>query len=140
MPRRSHRIGHAERIFTLFDEAKKHIGGPGITLRTATVALRMELEHDINLNLSDGLRGPDRIWHGRLLREGLFDPHSDEAKNIATILRAFAREPIRMARDHGQRTGYCCFCGQSLTDEERSVALGYGPVCAKHWGLPCGAK
>ena len=43
-----------------------------------------------------------------------------------------------MARSHGHRTGYCCFCGQLLTDEERSVAFGYGPVCAKHWGLPWG--
>ena len=81
VPRRSHRIGHAERIFDLFDEAKKHIDGPGITLRAATVALRLELESDVNLNLSNGHRGSDRIWHGRLSRDGEFDPHSDEAKN-----------------------------------------------------------
>lgn len=29
----------------------------------------------------------------------------------------------------------CSFCGLALTDEG-SVEVGYGPVCAKRWGLP----
>lgn len=33
----------------------------------------------------------------------------------------------------------CSFCGLPLTDAG-SVEVGYGPVCAKHWGLPHKAK
>lgn len=37
----------------------------------------------------------------------------------------------------GQLYGRCCFCSRQLTDE-RSVAVGYGPDCASHHGLPWG--
>jgi hypothetical protein len=40
----------------------------------------------------------------------------------------------------GWATHHCCFCNLELTDEgdNRSVAVGYGPVCAKKNGLPWG--
>lgn len=36
-------------------------------------------------------------------------------------------------------TGHCCFCSLPLTDE-RSTAVGYGKVCADHFGLSWGAR
>ena len=40
----------------------------------------------------------------------------------------------------GHLTTYCCFCGRHLTDdgENRSVEVGYGPVCGPKNGLPWG--
>lgn len=42
------------------------------------------------------------------------------------------------AREFGDLTSQCIYCGRRLTDE-RSIAAGYGPTCADHRGLPWGA-
>jgi hypothetical protein len=44
-----------------------------------------------------------------------------------------------MATAYGRRMGECCFCGLTLTDG-RSIAVGYGPICAGKWGLPWGEE
>lgn len=48
-------------------------------------------------------------------------------------------EPISAAdaAQFGHSTAVCIYCAQRLTDE-RSVAVGYGPVCAANNGLPWG--
>jgi Family of unknown function (DUF6011) len=38
----------------------------------------------------------------------------------------------------GKDTGHCCACARTLTDD-RSVSVGYGPVCAAKYGWPWGA-
>lgn len=37
----------------------------------------------------------------------------------------------------GHLYGECCYCARDLTDE-RSIEVGYGPVCAAKYGLPWG--
>jgi hypothetical protein len=39
-------------------------------------------------------------------------------------------------------TGRCCFCNHKIGEGEdnRSAAVGYGPECAKHFGVPWGVK
>lgn len=54
---------------------------------------------------------------------------------ILTILQEFANNPQAVVANHGQTTGSCCFCNRPLTDE-RSLSVGYGSTCAKHYGLP----
>jgi hypothetical protein len=49
-------------------------------------------------------------------------------------LKEIAGDPAKAASDYGALMGSCSFCGKSLTDAG-SVAVGYGPVCAKKWGL-----
>jgi len=39
----------------------------------------------------------------------------------------------------GRLHGICCFCAKDLTDD-RSIEVGYGPVCAKKHHLPWGDK
>jgi hypothetical protein len=41
------------------------------------------------------------------------------------------------AAEFGHVTGQCVFCMRELTDE-RSIAAGYGPVCADYYSLPWG--
>lgn len=41
------------------------------------------------------------------------------------------------AAEFGRLYGICCFCSADLTDE-RSIAVGYGPVCGRNNGLPWG--
>jgi hypothetical protein len=54
---------------------------------------------------------------------------------IVAHLTTIASDPTRYAREYGQLTCSCSFCGLGLTDEG-SVAAGYGPICAEHYGLP----
>lgn len=46
-----------------------------------------------------------------------------------------AKDPVQAARDYAALKCACSFCGLPLTDAG-SVEVGYGPICAKHWGLP----
>lgn len=55
--------------------------------------------------------------------------------NLQNHLLEVAKDPVRAARDYAALMGLCSFCGLQLTDAG-SVEVGYGPVCAKHWGLP----
>lgn len=65
-----------------------------------------------------------------------------ELRAVATIpqeakeeLRQFAIEGHSYLASIGRMSGNCCYCGRDLTDTE-SVTLGYGPICARHYGLP----
>lgn len=53
-------------------------------------------------------------------------------------LTAADRLTAEDASKFGHVTGQCVFCARRLTDE-RSIAVGYGPVCAEHNALPWGA-
>lgn len=59
----------------------------------------------------------------------------DESHRLA--IESLAADPAQFAAAFGKSTGSCSFCGRGLTDE-RSVEVGYGPVCADHNGLPWG--
>lgn len=51
--------------------------------------------------------------------------------HLATVAEA----PAIAAKDYASITSRCSFCGKTLTDAG-SVDVGYGPICASHWGLP----
>ena len=48
---------------------------------------------------------------------------------------AVAADPAAAAKAYGALMGRCSFCDTAITDEG-SVEVGYGPVCAKRFGLP----
>lgn len=82
----------------------------------------------------------DNIWVGRIEELPLIDSaqfvKSFGCPNwVEKALLHFASDPVKVAAEYGKLTGCCCFCGRGL-DDERSTAAGYGPVCAKHYGLP----
>lgn len=56
---------------------------------------------------------------------------------VLEVLRIFNKDPIAYATDYGRKTGHCCFCGHILETAE-SISVGYGPICAEHYGLPWG--
>ena len=43
--------------------------------------------------------------------------------------------PAELAKAYAEFSGACSFCGTTITDAG-SIEVGYGPGCAKHWGLP----
>lgn len=84
-----------------------------------------------------------RGWLGRIHLDGKFEPsrlvNETRAKEIGEALKEFASNPEEVARAYGKQTGHCCFCAKHLEDE-RSLIMGYGPVCAANWKLPWGER
>lgn len=59
--------------------------------------------------------------------------------HVIETLKALSADPAGTAAAHGKATGACCFCNTGLTDP-KSLGVGYGPICAGHYGLPWGEK
>ena len=78
------------------------------------------------------------IWYGYLRTDGeaVLSWHATDA--VREALAAIAHDPISAAAHAGKQTGACSFCARPLSTAE-SLAVGYGPVCAEHFGLPWGA-
>jgi len=76
------------------------------------------------------------------LRRGVFYASLEAARaglvvGVEDGLRRMAADPAAEATAYGRLTGSCCFCRRPLTDG-RSIAVGYGPICADHYGLAWG--
>jgi hypothetical protein len=92
----------------------------------------------VTCNDRDPVTG-ERAWFGRVLVSGQYEPSQKAPAGVATALRELAADPVKVATEHGKLTGRCCFCNIKLKDE-RSTAVGYGQICADHFGLPWGAR
>jgi hypothetical protein len=83
----------------------------------------------------------DKKWAGRIMVDGTWQPSQGRSaeyyNGVADILSELIAAPQATLASHGKQLGACCYCGTELTDE-RSVQAGYGPTCAKKWGLPWG--
>lgn len=101
----------------------------GGELRLAISGPRSQCPGSIQVTVGDDWIGrvepPDGRVVGRLT--------GDQA--LLTALLAIAHDPAQAAKDYGALMCKCSFCGLPLTDDG-SVEVGYGPVCAKKFGLP----
>lgn len=79
------------------------------------------------------------LYCGRITPSGDFISTDNCPLDVLQALGDFSNDPAQVARTYGHATGSCCFCGHELTDG-RSVAMGYGPICADHFGLPWGEE
>ena len=81
------------------------------------------------------------MWFGRVRESGEWEVGNkatpSAVEDIQQVLHSLANDPEGTAAAYGKLTGSCCFCGRTLTDE-RSTAVGYGPVCADHFNLSWG--
>ena len=87
-----------------------------------------------SVNVTDGAKYPGNVWYGRISPRGEFYRGAACDEPIAKIVDSFAADPIGFVEEFGRKSGVCAFCTKRLTDE-RSVGIGYGPTCAKKWGL-----
>ena len=77
----------------------------------------------------------NRDYIGRINRNGTvvtFNGWNDSCDDVLDMVRL---DPIQALRNEGHAHGRCAFCNRAL-DDERSTTNGYGPVCAKNFGLP----
>jgi hypothetical protein len=148
--RKSAQIGDMSGIIALFDRAKTHLKFPAIvlscegaeTLRVNIAGERAKFPGSLNVASYEKFDDGQRRWYGRVHRDGRFEASAKvEAfmDKVVVRLQAFAAEPAKIAAEHGRLTGRCCFCNIALKDE-RSTAVGYGRICAEHYGLPWGDR
>jgi len=88
--------------------------------------------------ITDGKPFGQNTLYGSIDLNGRFTVRDDE-EEIMSLLKSFNADPASTATAHGHATGNCCFCRKRLTDV-RSVAMGYGPICAENFSLPWGEE
>ncbi|MDC7784783.1 DUF6011 domain-containing protein [Rhodoplanes sp. TEM] len=137
-------VGDLSSVIALFDRAGQHLRRPAIVLNCQGLGnVRLNVAGQRarvpgSLNVTDDGPYESRRFYGRIHRDGTFEPSRASAPGLVDYLIRFARDPAGVAAEHGLMTGNCCFCRRTLTDE-RSTAVGYGPTCAEHYGLPWGS-
>jgi hypothetical protein len=98
----------------------------------------------LNVSLPDRMTPKGRnVWLGRIAANGTWDiPPSMGNKDsviepVKNLLIELGNDPHTVAAEHGKLTGHCCFCNYRIGDGEdnRSRNIGYGPGCAKKFGL-----
>jgi hypothetical protein len=150
------RIGDLGGILALFARAQGHLKYPAIVLlhdpvvvstdkmlRITVAGEQARYPGTLNVTSFEKVYGDKRAFYGRVKLDGSYEPYdtvsADLTTQIATALRLLAADPARTAAEHGRLTGRCCFCNIALEDE-RSTAVGYGPICARHFGLAWGSR
>lgn len=74
-------------------------------------------------------------YYGKINPDGSTRWSLDLTGDMRAVMREFAMRGVEYLYEVGKQTGICCFCGRELSDPE-SVECGYGPVCARKYGLP----
>lgn len=70
----------------------------------------------------------DRRYIGKIMPDGTAVLRPELSAANRDFLLALDRDFFGTAADYGRKTGACCFCARTLTDEE-SLKNGYGPIC-----------
>ncbi len=139
-------VGDLTAAIALFDKARQKLKYPKVVIQAGDdVIIKLSVAGDnsknpgsINVTSRDG-DWNSRLYYGRIGKDGTFYPgrNADRIPTLVEYLKAFAKEPATVAAAYGHLTGHCCFCLRKL-DDARSTAVGYGPTCAKNFGLPWG--
>lgn len=87
--------------------------------------------------ITDGLPFGQNRFFGRIDVNGAFYASRHVTDQVRDLVMSFADDPAGTAGRYGRLTGGCSFCNHGLKDE-RSTQVGYGPICAKRFGLAWG--
>ena len=131
-----------QKVVKILHDANEHIQYPRIELNNNfTLALASaNSKYPKSVNITDGKPFGSNKWFGRLSTGGtLFMPtHMQSAAELLQVeLDLFQLDPAKYATAYGKARGNCMFCRKNLTSPQ-SVAVGYGPICADHYGLAWG--
>lgn len=138
-------IGDFAGIKALFDRAAQHLKKPAVVLSiegASSIKIKPaggNTRYPGQLHVTEaGKPYGEATYFGRITQEGTYIARTVDPA-VEAVLTQFAKDPAGIASLHGRLNGSCCFCNRALEDE-RSTAVGYGPICAGHYGLPWGAK
>lgn len=135
------KLTNISRVFNFLNAAAKNLKSPEITLLTPKgyLSIRAMLKANteppsiervvMTIHMTDlGFINADGLWVVPVkVSEALID-------TVISYITSLNDDPLNTIRKNGQLTGICVFCKHELKDE-RSVHMGYGPTCAKHYGL-----
>lgn len=128
-------------VNAVFAKAKVHLKQPKIRLELPSgekIVLSLAPDHGNNPGfIYVKIAG---AYAGKISPTGAFTPFKLPADVLTAVQALFVMlgdDPAAVASAYGQETGSCCFCAKELTKAE-SLAVGYGPDCAEHYGLPWG--
>lgn len=130
-------------LYVLIGQAAERLKYPKIRLKTSNYTpvvisrAGSRSKYEGALNITDGKPYGENRWFGRVNQDGEFIRSRACTDEVVDLLIKLAENPAKVASEYGRATGNCCFCAKSLTDE-RSVEVGYGPVCAENFSLPWG--
>lgn len=125
-------------------------GGDGVEdLKIHMAGKKSRVPGALNVTLPDRYTANGRnVWLGRIGPDGTWDIppyHADKTEIIEPVskfLIRLAEDPHAVAAEHGKLTGNCMFCNHRIghgkddsKSSEKSRAVGYGPGCAKNFGL-----
>lgn len=136
-------------LAVMLTNAKQHLKEPAILLHVPSggsdgIPKKIKIK---KAKIGDGYNvvgvspGP-KYWYGTILSDGVFVPKGAKmfsTEAVAHAIQQFMEQPAAKAAEYGKLHGKCCFCNKDLTDK-MSIKVGYGPVCAQHYGLPYGAN
>jgi len=128
-------------INDLFDKAHRHLKKPNIVLLLGDgkqIRLKPAPLNGRNPGAVYVTNKLTRDYYGKIDADGTFASNGF-VPQLNDVLSEFAANPEAVAAKHGKLMGICCFCSIRLSDE-RSTEVGYGPICAGHYGLPWGSK
>jgi hypothetical protein len=119
-------------IVGLFEKASEKLKSPKIALQHFSL-VRLDMVVMIKINATDGVYGFIDMRSMALRQVGPVN------QTILGELKELNANPAAYVTAYGVMTGNCCFCRHGL-QESKSLAMGYGPVCARNYGLPWGKK
>lgn len=125
-------------VVTLLTDATAHITYPKVHFEDTNIVLalagnRARFPGSVNVT-SEGSYGNNDFF-GRIHTDGRFEPSRCVTDKVKDFLVNLSADVIGTVKAHGKDTGNCCFCSRPLSDD-KSVTVGYGPVCAKTFSLP----
>lgn len=138
-------VGSFDGVVALFATAKQHLKFPKIALSVAGKTVKLSLagpKSKLAGNIvitSNGSYG-NAAYYGRVTADGALYTSSKAADfkdALTAVLTALGENPAKVAKEHGKLLGVCCFCHKPIGtgEDQRSVAVGFGPHCAEHYGL-----
>lgn len=131
----------AQKIFSMMTAALATVKRVKVELRTSTGQRLVckiagpTSKYAGQIMISDGGPFGAAMFFGRIQENGEFLPTQKATQPVIDLIKEFSADPEVVAANYGRLTGSCCFCKKTL-DDDRSKAVGYGPICAKRFNLP----
>jgi len=129
-------------IIAMFDLAAQKLQNPKIRMTVGAETVKLSRagarsQYAGQINVTDNGPFGDNVFYGRIDRNGNFEPRRTVTPAVQAILDSLKADPVKATAENGKLNGCCCYCNIELTDD-RSLDAGYGPKCAKNYGLPWG--
>ena len=129
-------------VVEMLTNAKEHLKFPKVVVwtehgrgfRLSVAGPRAKVPGSLTITSAEKDEWDERQWYGRINLDGSVFLSRNAPDSLLENLQRFAADPEGVAKESAKIAGACSFCNRELTDE-RSTQVGYGPVCAKRYGL-----